>query len=62
MTYRARPVHSIFESLQAARLAPRAHVRGRPALFVTNEQLSALGFARMTTRQGFRQSGLYDQR
>lgn len=62
MTHRFRPVHSGFESLQAARLLPRLHLQGRPATFATNEQITALGFACTTRRSGFRDFGLYDQR
>lgn len=62
MTNRFRPVHSAFESLQAARLLPRQHLQGRPALFATNEQMTALGFSGTTRRPGIRFGGLYDQR
>lgn len=62
MTNRFRPVHSGFESLQAARLLPRLHLYGRPALFATNEQITALGFAGTTRRPGFSLDALYGQR
>lgn len=45
MTNPYRPVHSAFESLRAAFMTPRLTVRGRPAAFATNEQLTAAGFA-----------------
>ena len=62
MTNRFRPVHSGFESLQAARILAQFHLHGRPALFATNEQITALGFARTTSRPGFHATDLYDQR
>lgn len=47
MTNTYRPVHSAFESLRAAFLTPRMTVRGRPACFATNEQLTSLGFSHL---------------
>nr|WP_316653335.1 hypothetical protein [uncultured Gellertiella sp.] len=50
MFIRRHQVHSVFESLQAAVLIQRLAVHGRPAHFVTNEQITAQGFGRMTGR------------
>lgn len=41
MTFRHRPVHCAFDGLKAAVLASRRAVRGRPACFATNEQITA---------------------
>lgn len=41
MTFRHRPVHCAFDGLKAAILATRRAVRGRPACFATNEQITA---------------------
>lgn len=62
MTHRSRPVHSAFESLQAARLPPSPHLQGRPTLFATNEQITALGFSGTTRRSGICFGGFYEQR
>ncbi|MBB4065686.1 hypothetical protein [Gellertiella hungarica] len=62
MNNRINRVHSAFESLQAAILMQRLSVRGRPACFATNEQLSALGLSRPGSRAARRGEGPFEFR
>ena len=62
MTNRSNPVHSVFESLQAAWLLQRLSAGGRPASFATNEQLSALGMMRPASRTATRGDCPFDLR
>lgn len=62
MTNRSNPVHSVFESLQAAWLLQRLSAGGRPASFATNEQLSALGLSRGGLHPARRHEGPFELR